>query len=119
MADAFAEVYRRVCPTRRSTSGRRESALDLYPTLFTRAADGIRRDGRVRRPGAVAVRLGAPYTRDEWLDQLPTGGDAGQLPPAQLEEVLAGIGAAIDALGGGFTMRYAAVVVTAARTGTA
>jgi hypothetical protein len=31
--------------------------------------------------------------------------------------VLAGIGAAIDAVGGSFTMRYTAAVVTAAQTG--
>jgi hypothetical protein len=39
--------------------------------------------------------------------------------PAKLEELLAGIGAAIDAVGGSFTMRYTTVAVTAARTGAA
>ena len=43
------------------------------------------------------------------------GGHA-QLQPAKLAELLAGLGAAIDALGGGFTMNYATVAVTAART---
>jgi hypothetical protein len=38
-----------------------------------------------------------------------------RLPPAKLEDLLAGIGAAIDAVGGSFTMRYTTVVVTAAR----
>jgi hypothetical protein len=33
--------------------------------------------------------------------------------------LLAGIGAAIDAVGGSFTMRYTTVAVTAARTGAA
>jgi SAM-dependent methyltransferase len=36
---------------------------------------------------------------------------------ARLEELLAGIGAAVDAVGGSFTMRYATVAVTATRTG--
>jgi hypothetical protein len=45
-----------------------------------------------------------------------TGGDASQIPQATLEALLAGIGAAINALGGSITMGYAAVVVTAART---
>ena len=49
---------------------------------------------------------------------MPTFGFHNQLPRATLQEVLAGIGAAIDAAGGGFTMHYATVVVTAARTGT-
>jgi hypothetical protein len=59
------------------------------------------------------------YTRDEWLDQLPTGGVAAQLSPAELAELLAGTGAAIDAMGGGFTMGYATVVLAATRTGPA
>ncbi len=36
-------------------------------------------------------------------------------PQTNLEELIAGIGAAIDAVGGSFTMRYIAVVVTAER----
>jgi hypothetical protein len=48
---------------------------------------------------------------------VPTHGGHSQLPPAQLEELLAGIGATVDAVGGSFTMGYAAMVVTAARTG--
>jgi hypothetical protein len=48
--------------------------------------------------------------------QVPTFGGHTQLSPATLEELLAGIGAAIDAVGGSFTMRYITVAVTAART---
>jgi hypothetical protein len=59
------------------------------------------------------------YTRDEWLDQLPTFGPFTRLPSDRLAEVLAGVGAAIDAMGGRFTVRYATVAVTAARTGAA
>lgn len=56
--------------------------------------------GRLPYPTGAAARLDwqRSYSRDEWL------------------ELLAGIGAAIDAMGGSFTMRYAAVAVTAART---
>jgi hypothetical protein len=52
------------------------------------------------------------YTRDERLDQTPTQGGRTQLPPDKLAEVPAGVGAAVDAMGGSFTMPYA----TAART---
>jgi hypothetical protein len=55
------------------------------------------------------------YTRGEWLDQVPTFGGHTQLPPVTLEELLAATGAAIDAAGGSFTMRYATVAATAAR----
>ena len=57
-----------------------------------------------------------PYTRDEWLDVIPTFGGYHQFRPAQQEELQAGIGAAIDAVGGSFTMGYTAVVATAVRT---
>jgi hypothetical protein len=91
------------------------------------AAAGIRDRGRGRRAGGAAGRdqrvehiyrpgSQSRHTRDEWLDQLPTYGGHSQFPPAKLEEVLAGIGAAIDTMGGSFTMRYTTVAVTAART---
>jgi hypothetical protein len=40
-------------------------------------------------------------------------------PPRALNEPLAGIGTAVDAMGGSFTMRYNDVVITAPRTGAA
>jgi hypothetical protein len=46
---------------------------------------------------------------------LSTSGDA--VPPGELTELLAGVGAAIDAVGGSFTMNYVTIVVTATRTG--
>jgi hypothetical protein len=66
----------------------------------------------------VAIRLGPALHRDQWLDQVPTLGPHTQLAPARLEDLLAGIGAAIDAAGGSFTMQYTTVAVTAARNGT-
>jgi hypothetical protein len=61
-------------------------------------------------PGAKAIDLSkgqyirssgnstgnGPYTRDEWLKQVPTSGGHSQFPSDRLEELLAGIGAAID-----------------------
>jgi hypothetical protein len=47
---------------------------------------------------------------------LPTSGGHSQFPPGTIEELLSGIGAAIDAVGGSFTMEYTAVAVTAARS---
>jgi hypothetical protein len=52
------------------------------------------------------------------LDQMPTHGHLTRLPPDKLTEVLDGVGAAIDAMGGGFTMPYITMAVTAARTST-
>ncbi|WP_207550009.1 hypothetical protein [Thermostaphylospora chromogena] len=50
-----------------------------------------------------------------WLDQLPTLGALTRLPSDQLTEVLEAVAAAIDAMGGGFTMRYTTVAVAAVR----
>jgi SAM-dependent methyltransferase len=115
--EAFAAVYRRVMPDL-PFSPWAMPASDGYTLLCTRAADGIREVGAFGDPEQWRFDWERSYTRDEWLDQLPTGGGHKQLPPAQLEALLAGVGAAIDAVGGSFTMGYAAVVVTAVRTGT-
>jgi SAM-dependent methyltransferase len=118
VVEAFSDVYRRVMPdslaARWTTTG-----SDGYQVLCTTAADGIRQGGAFSDPEQWRFDWERPYTRDQWLDQLPTSGDASQFPPAMLAELLAGIGAAIDAMGGSFTMHYAAVVVTAVRTGAA
>ena len=50
---------------------------------------------------------------------MPTHGPLTRLPSDELAEVLEGVGAAIDAMGGSFRMRYTTVVVATARTGAA
>ena len=116
MDEAFAAVYRRVLPD--SPVGRlRMPALDAYSVMCGRAADGIRQAGAFGDPEQWRFDWDRPYTRDEWLEQVPTFGGHSQFPPDKLEELLAGIGAVVDAAGGSFTMGYAAVAVTAARTG--
>jgi len=107
VAEAFAAVYQRVVP---------DSPFS-FRALFPKAADGIRGAGGFSDPEQWRFDWERSYTRDEWLDQLPTSGALTQLPPDKLAEVLAGVGAAIDAMGGNFTMHYATVAVTAARTG--
>jgi hypothetical protein len=76
----------------------------------------IRQAGRFAAPEQWWFDWERPYTRDEWIDAVPTAGGFNQLPTEKLEELLEGIGHAIDSVGGSFTMGYAAVVVTAARS---
>jgi SAM-dependent methyltransferase len=111
---ASAEVYRRVVPDSAFDFGARKSALDLYQPLFAKIADGIREAGGFGEPEQWRFDWECTYTRDQWLDQLPTLGALTQLPPDKLAQVLEGVGAAIDAMGGSFTMRYTTVAVTAA-----
>jgi SAM-dependent methyltransferase len=116
VAQAFAAVYQRVAPDSPFGFSRPvRSALDGYEVLLTKAADGIRDAGGFGRPERWHFEWEKTYTRDEWLDQLPTTGALTQLAPDRLAEVLAGTGAAIDAMGGSFTMPYTTVAVTAVR----
>jgi SAM-dependent methyltransferase len=118
VAEAFSAVYRRVLPDLPFNPWAMP-ATDGHSVLCTKAADGIREVGAFGDPEQWRFDWERPYTRNEWLDQLPTHGGHTQLPPAQLQDLLAGVGAAIDATGGSFRMSYATVVVTAARTGAA
>jgi hypothetical protein len=47
---------------------------------------------------------------------VPTFGGYSQISAAMQQEILAGMGAAIDVLGNSFIMHYTTVAVTAART---
>ncbi|WP_416210376.1 class I SAM-dependent methyltransferase [Frankia sp. Cr1] len=119
VAEAFAAVYQRVVPDSPFNLQQRRQALDSYQVLFTKAADGIRAVGGFTDPEQWRFDWEQSYTGDAWLDQMPTHGTLTQLPADKLAEVLAGVGVAIDAMGGGFTMLYTTVAVTAARTSTA
>lgn len=112
---AFAAIYRRALPgvPRNPWAA---PALDATSTFFTKPAAGMRQAGAFGDPERWQFDWERIYTRDEWLDQVPTHGLHTQLPPATLDALLEGFGATIDSWGGSFTMRYAAVVVTAART---
>jgi SAM-dependent methyltransferase len=111
LAESFAAVYRRVMPDLPFQPWS-TPALDVYGSILATAADGIRAAGAFAEPEQWRCDWARTYSRDEWLDQLPTHGGHSQIPAAQLEEILAGIGAAV---GDSFTMPYATVVVSAAR----
>jgi SAM-dependent methyltransferase len=113
--EAFAVVYQRVFDSPFSLA--KMAGPDAYSAMCTKAADGMRQTGAFGDPEEWRFDWDRPYTCDEWLEVLPTFGGFSQYPPAKQQELLAGIGAAIDAVGGSFTMGYTAVVATAARSG--
>jgi SAM-dependent methyltransferase len=115
VAEAFAAVYERVVQDSPFTFRSILPGLDSYQPLLTRAADGIREAGVFGEPEQWRYDWQRSYTRDEWLDQLPTSGALTRLSADQLAAILDEVGAAIDALGGGFTASYATVAVTAVR----
>jgi SAM-dependent methyltransferase len=116
MAEAFAAAYRRAIPDLpMSRSGM--PGPEIYATMCAKAADGMREAGGFGEAQQWRFDWDRPYTRDEWLDQVPTFGGHSRLPPDTLQQVLDGMGAAIDAAGGRFTMHYATMAATAARSG--
>jgi SAM-dependent methyltransferase len=119
VSDAFVVAFRRVAPDSpfamrpRSAGQPRTSALEQYQLMCAKAADGLREVGGYTEAEQWRFDWARTYTRAEWLDQLPTTGPLTQLPPDKLAEVLRGVGDAVDAIGGSFTVHYATVVATA------
>ena len=118
-AEAFGAVFARTLPGSLAALayGSAMPALDGYAAFFAQAGDGMRAAGAFDEPEQWRFEWEHTYTRDAWLDQLPTSGALTHLPADTLAPMLDGIGAAIDALGGRFTLPYTTVAVTAARRG--
>ncbi len=117
LSEAFAAVYQRVLPGLPFFQGM-SGGLEAYSGQLTKAADGIREVAVFGAPEEWQFDWDRSYTRDEWLDMVPTSGGHNRFPAGKLEELSAGIGAAIDGVGGKFTMAYATVTITATRTRT-
>jgi SAM-dependent methyltransferase len=116
LAEAFAAVYRRVMPdSPLFRGGAGHGGPDAYRGPCAKAAEGMRQAGAFGEPEQWRFDWDRRYTRDEWLDQLPTSGFWAQIPAAGQREILAGIGTTVDAAGGSFMMHYATVAVTAKR----
>nr|WSZ19964.1 hypothetical protein OH837_45040 [Streptomyces canus] len=90
---------------------------DAYAGVGATAADGIRKAAAFGEPEQWRFEWDRVYTREEWLDQVPTFGGHGQLPTEKLDALLSGLGDAVDALGGSLSMHCTTVVVTAVRSG--
>jgi SAM-dependent methyltransferase len=114
VAEALAEVYQRVAPDAPFNAQSTRTALDIYQEMFAKAAHGIRQAGGFDDPEQWRFDWEQSYTRDQWLDLLPTTGGLTQFPPDKLAEVLDCVATAIDKIGGGFTMPYTTLTATAA-----
>jgi SAM-dependent methyltransferase len=123
LGEAFAAAFRRAL-LGLPTPPRPSTGAEAYPGLVAgvgaipcaKAVDGMEQAGAFGDPEQWQFGWDRRYTRDEYLDQLPTAGIWSQLCPAAQQEVLARVGAAIDVAGGSFIMHYVTVAVAAART---
>ncbi|MDV9171334.1 class I SAM-dependent methyltransferase [Streptomyces sp. W16] len=118
VAEPFAAAYQRVVPDSPFGGGSAQRPLEMYQAAYAKVADRIRETGRFDDPEQSRFDWERSYTRDQWLDLLPTTGGLTRLGPDQLAEILGEVGRAIDALGGRFTMRYTTLAVIAVRATT-
>jgi len=115
LREAFGEVFRRVLPDPTSGSFWARPAVDLYRAGWAKMADAIRQAGTFGEPEEWLSYWERPYNRDEWLDLVPTTGGFTRRPEAIQQQLLSGLGSAVDAAGGTFTMSYTTIAGTAAR----
>jgi SAM-dependent methyltransferase len=114
-AEGFSAVYRQVLPQFPFFQSGTPGGIASYSPILEKTIDGLQRTGKFREPEQWQFDWERPYTRDEWLEQMPTFGGHSQIPPEKLAELLSAIGDVVDAAGGAFVMGYSAVVVTAIR----
>lgn len=115
VAEPFAAAYRRVAPDSPFNDQPARRLLDLYQAAYVKFADKLCETGQFNDPEQWRFDWERSYTRDQWLDLLPTTGGLTRLRPDQLAEILDAVGSAIDSLGGRFTMNYTTLAATAVR----
>ncbi|HJQ47530.1 MAG TPA: class I SAM-dependent methyltransferase [Amycolatopsis sp.] len=115
IADAFNAVYRRLVPGAPFGAQPQGSGLDIHQAVMARFADGFGQAPAFGGAEHWQFEWERTYTRDEWLDFMPTTGGLTRLPAATVAELLESARAAIDRMGGGFTMSLTTLAVTAAR----
>jgi SAM-dependent methyltransferase len=112
LAAALEDAYRRA-GAEQITVGYGADRADDPDAAIAVVVEGLRSTGRFAAPEVRWFPWTRRYTRDAWLDQILSHSDHIALPPEQRQRVLAEVGAAIDAYGGGFAMDYRSVLIAA------
>jgi len=115
LAQAFLAINRRMFPDNATLLANSTSTFESCSRSVTKAGDNIREAGGFAEPEFLRYDWERSYTRDEWLDVLPTLSAYARLPSGRRDELLAAMGDAVDTYGGSFSMRYATLAVTATR----
>ena len=106
ITQAFAEAFDRAVPDAPVKLSGLRSAQNSYSTMISNAVEGIEAAGGFGDSEQWRFEWQQVYTREEWLDQLPTVGCLTWARPEQVAEVLAAVGAALDGIGGDITVDY-------------
>ncbi|OPC79371.1 SAM-dependent methyltransferase [Embleya scabrispora] len=115
LAASFAEIHHRLLPDSPAALPTPADIDRAYTTMCTHAADGLRAAGGFAEPEQWRLDWRHVYTRDEWLDQVPTIGVYTRLAPDVSAELLTALGTAIDAAGGNVPVDYATLTLTTTR----
>ncbi|MFF4592922.1 class I SAM-dependent methyltransferase [Amycolatopsis sp. NPDC001319] len=113
IAQAFGEAFRKVAPNFPIKVDRTPNR-EAYKPIIDKTEEALLKTG-FHSPQRHFYEWQHHYTRDEYLDLLPTQGGLTRLPQHQQGEVLTAVGAAIDARGGQFACDYTTVLFTAAK----
>lgn len=113
--DAFAAAFADVAPDLSVRLAAGPPGIAGYQRVLDVSADGIRRSGGFTEPEQWLFEWERTYSRDEWLDQLPTAGIITRLAPADREHILTAVGRAIDRSGAAILVHYDTVVLAARR----
>jgi SAM-dependent methyltransferase len=114
IADGFAAVYRSV-DTGLPFTPWVSSAREGYRRILDPAIAGMRGTGAFAEPERSSFDWQLTITRGAWLDQVPTGGGFGLIPPRAQQALLGGMSRVIDAAGGSFRMSYTTLAIMATR----
>lgn len=111
LATAFSAAYERIAPG----SPFAKQGGHSHTRILDRAARGIRDTDAFDTPRVRRFDWEQTYTREQWLELVPTFGGHSLLTADRLDDLLSDLGEAIDAHGDGFTMRYETLLLTATR----
>lgn len=108
-------VYARLAPEAHAFSVLLGSSARPTPFGVESATGALGSSTDFAEPVVTTFAWSRRYSRDEWLDQLPTHSDHARLPPPVLADLVRAVGEVIDELGGGFEMAYVTYLVSAER----
>ena len=111
LAESFNSAYGRIA----QGSPFARHGGDWHMRILTRTARGLTDAGAFDTPRVQRFPWEQTYTREQWLEVVPTFGGHGLLDTEQADELMNDLGSAIDAAGGSFPMSYETVLMTATR----
>lgn len=115
---AVADVYRRLAPGVDDYStlvGCSRTDTAFFKARYQAPLDGFSGCRELSHATLDRFVWRMAYTRDEWLDQLPTHSDHAAMAARDRDRLLAEIGRVVDRYGGSFEMTYNTWLISAIR----